>query len=73
MMSFVADSLGKPDSYVWGNIFAPCEMISVLDLRHCPSNVCPVISADIIWKISLSIMLRIQGLRLPSVPTTKLL
>lgn len=23
MMSFVADSLGRPDSYVWGNIFSP--------------------------------------------------
>lgn len=28
MMSFVADSLSHPDSYVWGNIFTPCEIIS---------------------------------------------
>ena len=27
MMSFVADALCQPDSYVWGNIFSPCELI----------------------------------------------
>ncbi len=27
MMSFVADSLARPDSYIWGNIFAPCELV----------------------------------------------
>ena len=27
MMSFVADALGRPDSYVWGNIFSPCEIV----------------------------------------------
>ena len=30
MMSLVADSLVKKDSYVWGNIFAPSEIIAVL-------------------------------------------
>ena len=33
MMAFVADSLAKPDSYVWGNIFAPCEIIQCLGLH----------------------------------------
>ena len=32
MMSFVADSLGKPESYVWGNIFSPCEIIQCFGL-----------------------------------------
>ena len=32
MMSLVADSLGKPDSYVWGNIFAPCELMQCFAL-----------------------------------------
>lgn len=32
MMSLVADSLGKPDSYVWGNIFSPCELMQCFDL-----------------------------------------
>ena len=27
MMSLVADSLAKQDSYIWGNIFSPCEII----------------------------------------------
>lgn len=33
MMSLVADSLGKEDSYVWGNIFAPCELMQCFGLR----------------------------------------
>ncbi len=33
MMSFVADSLSKPDSYVWGNIFAPCEIAGCAGLN----------------------------------------
>ncbi len=33
MMSFVADSLARPDSYVWGNIFAPCEIIQCFGLN----------------------------------------
>ncbi len=33
MMSLVADSLRKQHSYVWGNIFAPCEMLFPLNLR----------------------------------------
>ncbi len=33
MMSFVADSLSHPDSYVWGNIFTPCEIISCFGLH----------------------------------------
>ncbi len=33
MMSFVADSLGRPDSYVWGNIFSPCEIIGCFGLN----------------------------------------
>ena len=33
MMSLVADSLGKPESYVWGNIFAPSELISCFGLQ----------------------------------------
>ena len=32
MMSFVADSLGRPDSYVWGNIFSPCEFMHSIGL-----------------------------------------
>ena len=32
MMSFVVDSLGKPESYVWGNIFSPCEIIQCFGL-----------------------------------------
>ena len=32
MMSFVADSLGRPDSYVWGNIFSPCEIMNSIGL-----------------------------------------
>ena len=27
MMAFVADALSRPESYVWGNIFSPCEII----------------------------------------------
>ncbi len=33
MMSLVADSLSKPDSYVWGNIFAPCEILQCFQLN----------------------------------------
>jgi benzoyl-CoA reductase/2-hydroxyglutaryl-CoA dehydratase subunit BcrC/BadD/HgdB len=32
MMSFVADSLSKPESYVWGNIFSPCEIVQCFGL-----------------------------------------
>lgn len=31
MMSFVSDSLSRPDSYIWGNIFAPAELIRCFD------------------------------------------
>ena len=33
MMSLVADSLFKEGSYVWGNIFAPCEIMQSLGVR----------------------------------------
>ncbi len=33
MMSLVADSLGKEDTYVWGNIFAPCEIMECFGLK----------------------------------------
>ena len=33
MMSFVADSLSRPKSYVWGNIFAPSEVIRCFGLN----------------------------------------
>ena len=33
MMSFVADSLCRPDSYVWGNIFSPCEIMQCFGLN----------------------------------------
>lgn len=33
MMSFVADSLAKENSYVWGNIFAPCEILECFGLH----------------------------------------
>ncbi len=33
MMSFVADALGDDGSYVWGNIFAPCEIMECLGLK----------------------------------------
>lgn len=32
MMSFVADSLCRQDSYVWGNIFSPCEIMQCFGL-----------------------------------------
>ena len=31
MMSLVADSLSRGGSYVWGNIFAPCELMQYFD------------------------------------------
>ena len=33
MMSLIADSLGKENSYVWGNIFAPCEIMNCFNLK----------------------------------------
>ncbi len=33
MMSLVADSLSRGGSYVWGNIFAPCELMQYFDLH----------------------------------------
>ncbi len=33
MMKHVADSLSRPHSYVWGNIFAPCELVNAFGLR----------------------------------------
>lgn len=33
MMGHVADALSSPDSYVWGNIFAPCEIINSFGLK----------------------------------------
>lgn len=33
MMSFVADALESPKSYVWGNIFAPSELIGCFGLH----------------------------------------
>ena len=33
MMSLVADSLGRPDRYVWGNIFSPCEIMDCFGLN----------------------------------------
>ncbi len=33
MMGLVADSLGKESSYVWGNIFAPCEIMQCFGLK----------------------------------------
>lgn len=33
VMSLVADSLGKEDTYVWGNIFAPCEIMECFGLK----------------------------------------
>lgn len=33
MMSLVADSLSHEGSYVWGNIFAPCEILQCFDKR----------------------------------------
>ena len=32
-MSFVADALCQPDSYVWGNIFSPCALIRCFGLK----------------------------------------
>ena len=32
MMSLVSDSLYQKERYVWGNIFAPCELIQCFDL-----------------------------------------
>ncbi|MCD8118305.1 MAG: 2-hydroxyacyl-CoA dehydratase family protein [Lachnospiraceae bacterium] len=33
MMSLIADNLGKESGYVWGNIFAPCEIIQCFGLK----------------------------------------
>ena len=33
MMSLVADSLAKQDSYIWGNIFSPCEIMQCFGLN----------------------------------------
>ena len=33
MMSLVADSLARRGSYIWGNIFAPCEIIQCFGLN----------------------------------------
>lgn len=33
MMGLVADSLSREGSYVWGNIFAPCELMQCFGLR----------------------------------------
>ena len=33
MMSLVADSLSREGSYVWGNIFAPCELMQCFGLN----------------------------------------
>ena len=33
MMSLVADSLAKQDSYIWGNIFSPCEIMHCFGLN----------------------------------------
>lgn len=33
MMSLVADSLSREGSYVWGNIFAPCELMQCFGLH----------------------------------------
>lgn len=33
MMSFVADSLSREGSYVWGNIFSPCELMQCFGLQ----------------------------------------
>ena len=38
MMSFVADALCQPDSYVWGNIFSPCELIRCGGIFSRPVN-----------------------------------
>ena len=32
-MSLVADSLAKQDSYIWGNIFSPCEIMQCFGLN----------------------------------------
>ena len=33
MMGVVADSLSREGSYVWGNIFTPCELVHCFGLR----------------------------------------
>ena len=33
MMSLVADALAREDSYVWSNIFAPCEIMKSMGIR----------------------------------------
>lgn len=33
MMRFVADALSKKGSYIWGNIFAPCEIVQQFGLK----------------------------------------
>ena len=32
MMTLVSDSLYRKERYVWGNIFAPCELMQCFDL-----------------------------------------
>ena len=38
MMALVADALKDQGSYVWGNIFAPCEIMEALGLRTLSST-----------------------------------
>ena len=33
MMTLVADALARDDSYVWSNIFAPCEIMQSMGIR----------------------------------------
>ena len=72
MMAFVADSLAKPDSYVWGNIFAPCEIIQCLGL-HTLSIECLAcyLSGYHLWRIISLTMPRARESPRPCAPTIR--
>ena len=71
-MSFVADSLGKSDSYVWGNIFSPCEIIGSFGLNTLSIECLACYFSGYHLRIILLILPRIPGSRLRFAPIIKL-
>ena len=71
MMSFVADSLSRPESYVWGNIFSPCEIMECFGLNTLSIECLSCYFSGYHLEDFLSIMRRIQGSRRHCVPTTR--
>ena len=72
MMSLVADSLGKPDSYVWGNIFAPCEIMQCFDLATLSVEcLACYLSGYHLWRIISLTMPRARESPRPCAPTIR--